>query len=202
MPFIEGTVDSELSGNMIDLCPVGALNSKPYRFSARTWELRRSESVARHDAWGSFTYVHAKEQQIKRVLPREHEEINQCWIADRDRFAYTGINSPERLLTPYMREAGAGKAKRFAWQICLDSAAAAIAARRQRARSRQDRCAARGRRCRAKRRCWPPTCSARWVCPTSTSGCASRISHSTASCRGCRGWAAPSRISPISTARC
>ncbi len=122
MPYIESTVDSELSGNMIDICPVGALNSKPYRFSARTWELKRTAGVARHDSWGSYIHIHSKDQQIKRVIPRDHEEINQCWISDRDRFAYTGVNSAARLLHPYIKKPDATKTQRVEWQAALSYA--------------------------------------------------------------------------------
>lgn len=120
MPFVENTVNSELSGNMIDICPVGALNSKPFRFSARTWELRRTNGVAQHDSWGSYIKLQSKDEVIKRVLPREHEEINECWISDRDRFAYTGINVPGRLVQPHVRDAGATKTRPVEWQEALE----------------------------------------------------------------------------------
>lgn len=123
MPFLEETVDSELSGNMIDVCPVGALNSKPFRFSARTWELLRHDGIAQHDSWGSMIRIQTKEDEIKRVLPREYEEINECWISDRDRFAYTGIDVPQRCTTPHVLPAGGSKLQRVEWSEALGFAA-------------------------------------------------------------------------------
>ena len=108
---------------MIDICPVGALNSRPFQFSARTWELDRKDSVSVHDSWGSFLTVQSKDGRLMRVLPRNHEEINQCWISDRDRFAYTGLDSPERLLYPMVVEDGARLSRRVEWDIALRTAA-------------------------------------------------------------------------------
>jgi NADH-quinone oxidoreductase subunit G len=90
MPFIEKTVDSELSGNVIDLCPVGALTSKPFRFAARTWELSRRKSVSPHDGLGANLIVQVKHDKVMRVLPLENEAINECWLSDKDRFSYEG----------------------------------------------------------------------------------------------------------------
>lgn len=126
MPFIAKTVDSEISGNMIDICPVGALNSKPFQFSARTWEMDRSNGVAQHDAWGSMIEVQSIDGVIKRVLPREHEEINECWISDRDRFGYTGLDVKQRLLYPHVRDKGSVKPRRTEWQEALELAVAKI----------------------------------------------------------------------------
>ena len=126
MAFVGKTVDSELSGNMIDICPVGALNSRPFQFSARTWELDRRDSVSVHDSWGSFLTVQCKDGRLMRVLPHNHEEINQCWISDRDRFAYTGLDSPERLLYPMVVEDGARLSRRVDWTIALKTAARRI----------------------------------------------------------------------------
>jgi NADH-quinone oxidoreductase subunit G len=106
MPFIEQTVDSELSGNIIDLCPVGALTSKPFRFSARTWEMSRRRSVSPHDGLGSNLIVQTKHDRVKRVLPFENEAINECWLSDRDRFSYEALNSPERLTRPLIQRDG------------------------------------------------------------------------------------------------
>ncbi len=100
------TVDSELSGNMIDLCPVGALTSKPFRYSARTWELSRRKSVSPHDSTGANLIVQVKNHRVMRVLPLENERVNECWLADRDRFAYLGLNSADRLTTPMIKQAG------------------------------------------------------------------------------------------------
>src|SRR5579864_631641 len=91
--FVGKTVDSELSGNVIDLCPVGALTSKPFRYSARTWELARRRSVSPHDSLGSNLVVQAKNDRVVRVVPLENEEINECWLSDKDRFSYEGLNS-------------------------------------------------------------------------------------------------------------
>jgi NADH-quinone oxidoreductase subunit G len=103
MPFVGKTVDSEMSGNMIDLCPVGALTSKPFRYSTRAWELSRRKSVSPHDGLGSNLIVQVKSNEVMRVLPLENEAINECWIADRDRFSYEGLNSAERLQKPMIK---------------------------------------------------------------------------------------------------
>lgn len=100
------TVDSELSGNMIDICPVGALTSKPFRYSARTWELSRRKSVSPHDSTGSNLIVQVKNHKVMRVLPFENEDINECWIADRDRFSYEALGSDERLERPMLKQGG------------------------------------------------------------------------------------------------
>lgn len=104
LPFIGRVVETELSGNVIDLCPVGALTSKPFRYSARSWELSRRKSISAHDALGSNLIVQVKDHQIKRVLPLGNEEINECWLSDRDRFAYEGLNSPDRLARPMIKQ--------------------------------------------------------------------------------------------------
>ena len=106
MAFVGRTVDSELSGNMIDICPVGALTSKPFRYSARTWELARRRSVAAHDSLGSNIVVQVMGNRVMRVLPRENEEINECWLSDRDRFSYEALNSDKRLTTPMIKRDG------------------------------------------------------------------------------------------------
>jgi NADH-quinone oxidoreductase subunit G len=101
-----GTVDSELSGNMIDICPVGALTSKPFRYSARTWELARRKSVSPHDSTGANLVVQTKGSRVMRVVPLENEDVNECWIADRDRFSYEALNSPSRLTAPMIKQDG------------------------------------------------------------------------------------------------
>jgi len=106
MSYIGMTVDSEISGNVIDLCPVGALTSKPFRYSARTWELSRRKSVSPHDGLGSNLIVQVKSDRVMRVLPLENEAINECWIADRDRFAYEALNSDARLTRPMLKQGG------------------------------------------------------------------------------------------------
>ena len=100
------TVDSELSGNMIDICPVGALTSKPFRYSARTWELSRRKSVSPHDSTGANLVVQVKGSQVMRVVPMENESVNECWISDRDRFSYEALNSASRLTQPMIKQGG------------------------------------------------------------------------------------------------
>jgi len=105
--FVGKTVDSELSGNMIDLCPVGALTSKPFRYSARTWELARRKSVSPHDGLGSNLVVQVMQNRVMRVLPLENEAVNECWLSDKERFSYEALNSAERLTQPMIRRDGA-----------------------------------------------------------------------------------------------
>ena len=104
--FLGRTIDSELSGNMIDICPVGALTSKPFRYSARTWELSRRKSVSPHDSTGANLVVQVKGKQVLRVVPLENDDVNECWIADRDRFSYEALNSDQRLKTPMVKQGG------------------------------------------------------------------------------------------------
>jgi NADH-quinone oxidoreductase subunit G len=106
LSFVGRTVDSELSGNMIDLCPVGALTSKPFRYTARTWELARRRSVSPHCGLGSNLVVQVKGNRVMRVLPLENEAVNECWLSDKDRFSYEALNSPERLVRPMIRDGG------------------------------------------------------------------------------------------------
>lgn len=116
--FVGKTVDSELSGNMIDLCPVGALTSKPFRYSARTWELSRRKSVSPHDSLGSNLIVQVKGAKVMRVLPLENEAINECWLSDRDRFSYEGLNSEERMTAPMIKQNGQWQTTD--WQTALE----------------------------------------------------------------------------------
>ena len=104
--FVGQTIDSELSGNMIDICPVGALTSKPFRYAARTWELSRRKSISPHDSTGANLVVQVKGHQVMRVVPLENEDVNECWIADSDRFSYEALNSPQRLHTPMIKQDG------------------------------------------------------------------------------------------------
>ncbi|MFO1317056.1 MAG: NADH-quinone oxidoreductase subunit NuoG [Burkholderiales bacterium] len=122
--FVGRTVDSELSGNSIDVCPVGALTSKPFRYAARTWELARRKSVSPHDGLGSNLVVQVKGDRVLRVLPRENEAVNECWLSDKDRFSYEGLNSPERLATPMVKQAGEWKP--VDWQTALDVVARGV----------------------------------------------------------------------------
>ena len=103
--FVGNSVNSELSGNMIDLCPVGAITSKPYRYSARNWELSRRKSVSPHDSLGTNLIVQVKGNEVKRVLPFENADVNDCWIADRDRFAYEGL-TVGRVTEPMIKRNG------------------------------------------------------------------------------------------------
>jgi len=112
------TIDSELSGNMIDICPVGALTSKPFRFSARTWELSRRRSVSPHDSNGSNLIVQIKNHKVLRVVPYENEDVNECWIADRDRFSYEALNCDERLTRPMVKQGG--QWQEVDWQTALE----------------------------------------------------------------------------------
>ncbi len=116
--FVDRTVDSELSGNIIDLCPVGALTSKPFRFAARSWELARRKSVSPHDSLGSNLIVQTKVDEVKRVLPLENEEINECWLSDKDRFSYEGLKADDRLSVPQIKHGG--EWHKVDWQTALD----------------------------------------------------------------------------------
>ena len=118
MPFIGKTVNSEISGNVIDLCPVGALTSKPFRYSARTWELSRRKSVGAHDGLGSNLVVQVKNNKVMRVLPLENEAINECWLSDRDRYSYEALNSEERLTQPMLKQGGVWQTTD--WQTALE----------------------------------------------------------------------------------
>ena len=104
--YVEKSIDHELSSNIIDLCPVGALNNKPYRYSARSWEMVQHETIAPHDCVGSNLYAHVLRGKIKRIVPRENEQINEAWISDRDRFSYEGIYSDNRLTKPKIKKNG------------------------------------------------------------------------------------------------
>ncbi|MDN5848278.1 MAG: NADH-quinone oxidoreductase subunit NuoG [Nitrococcus sp.] len=117
-------VRSELSGNIIDLCPVGALTSKPFRFRARAWELLSHPGIAPHDAIGSNLYIHQVHGTVKRVAPRDNEDINESWIADRDRFSYEGIYSDDRLGQPLLRQWDAWET--VEWEEALQAAVAGL----------------------------------------------------------------------------
>jgi NADH-quinone oxidoreductase subunit G len=124
MPFIEKTIDSEISGNIIDLCPVGALTSKPFRFTARSWELSRRKSVSPHDGLGSNLIVQSKLDRVMRVLPLENEDINECWLSDKDRYSYEGLNSEQRITKPMVKQGG--KWQEVEWNVALDYASHAL----------------------------------------------------------------------------
>ncbi|OFZ67278.1 MAG: NADH-quinone oxidoreductase subunit G [Betaproteobacteria bacterium RBG_16_56_24] len=118
MSFVNSSVDSELSGNMIDLCPVGALTSKPFRYTARNWELSRRKSVSPHDGLGSNLSIQSRGNKVLRVAPVENEAINECWLSDKDRFSYEGLNAPERLTRPMLKQDGKWIA--VEWQVALE----------------------------------------------------------------------------------
>ncbi len=122
--YIERAVSSELSGNVIDLCPVGALTSKPYRYSARPWELVSRAAVSPHDCVGANLYVQTRRGRVLRVLPRENEAVNECWLADRDRFSYEAVNSGERLQQPMIRRNG--QWEEVDWQTALEFTVAGL----------------------------------------------------------------------------
>ncbi|MCP5267084.1 MAG: NADH-quinone oxidoreductase subunit G [Burkholderiaceae bacterium] len=122
--FVGRAVESELSGNMIDVCPVGALTSKPFRYSARTWELSRRRSVAGHDSLGSNIVVQVKHDRVMRVVPLENESVNECWLSDRDRFSYEGLNADDRLTRPMIKQDG--RWTEVDWQVALAYAGHAI----------------------------------------------------------------------------
>lgn len=124
LAFVGKTVDSEISGNMIDLCPVGALVSKPFRYSARTWELSRRKSISPHCGLGSNLVVQVKQNRVMRVLPRENEAVNECWLSDKDRFSYEGLNSDDRLTRPMIKRDG--QWSECGWQEALEFTANAL----------------------------------------------------------------------------
>lgn len=120
--FVGRSIESELSGNMIDICPVGALTSKPFRYSARTWELARRRSVSPHDSLGANLVIQVKGDRVMRVVPFEDEAVNECWISDRDRFSYEGLNSEDRLSAPMIKGAD-GKWQEASWADALQAVA-------------------------------------------------------------------------------
>lgn len=126
LSFVGKTVDSEISGNVIDLCPVGALVSKPFRYSARTWELSRRKSISPHCGLGSNLVVQVKQNRVMRVLPRDNEAINECWLSDKDRFSYEGLNSEDRLTRPMIKRDG--EWVECGWQEALEFTANALQA--------------------------------------------------------------------------
>ena len=123
--FVGRTVDSELSGNMIDICPVGALTSKPFRFAARTWELSRRKSISPHDGHGSNLIVQVKNNRVLRVLPLENEAVNECWLSDKERFSYEALDSDERLASPMVKQGGEWTA--VDWPTALEYVANGLA---------------------------------------------------------------------------
>jgi len=124
--WIERSVDHELSGNIIDLCPVGALNSKPFRYQGRSWEMTQVPFIAPHDGFGANLFGHVLRGKLKRVVPRANDDINETWIADRDRFSYEGVLAEDRLQRPMLREASGWRVA--SWEEALGAAARGLAA--------------------------------------------------------------------------
>ncbi|MFZ9035201.1 MAG: NADH-quinone oxidoreductase subunit NuoG [Francisellaceae bacterium] len=122
--YVARTVDSELSGNMIDLCPVGALTSKPFRFNARAWELLQRPTISAADGIGAHLFAHVRRNKLMRIVPREHDRINETWIADKDRFAYTGLYTEDRLETPVIKKRD--QWQDVSWEEALDFVKVAI----------------------------------------------------------------------------
>lgn len=120
--FVKHSITSEVSGNIIDLCPVGALTAKPSRYQARAWELSQHKQIASHDCLGSNTTVHVRRNQVLRVVPRENDQINETWLSDRDRFAYVGANAHDRLLAPMVKKDGVWQ--EVEWQEALNAVVA------------------------------------------------------------------------------
>jgi NADH-quinone oxidoreductase subunit G len=126
MTFSGRMIDSEISGNIIDLCPVGALTSKPFRYSARTWELSRRRSISPHDSLGTNLIVQTRNDEVKRVLPLNNDNLNECWLADRDRFSYEALTSEQRLTSPMMRTGEGWHAE--SWKVILPQVSSALRA--------------------------------------------------------------------------
>ena len=119
--YLNGAVESELSGNMIDICPVGALTSKPFRYTARSWELEKIRAVSSHDGIGANLNVQCIKNTVKRVVPFVNEKVNDCWISDRDRFSYEALGSNDRLTEPMIRSAD-GKLRVTSWEDAVNKA--------------------------------------------------------------------------------
>ncbi|MDB4409358.1 NADH-quinone oxidoreductase subunit NuoG [Gammaproteobacteria bacterium] len=124
--YIEKSLESELSGNVIDVCPVGALTSKPFRFKARAWELQQAPTVAPHDCAGSNLFAHSRRGEVMRMVPRENEAINEVWLSDRDRFSYEGLSSEDRLVTPMVKVDG--EWQNVDWETALQTTVEGIRA--------------------------------------------------------------------------
>ncbi len=123
--YVEHAMGSELAGNVIDLCPVGALTSKPFRFQARAWEMVQRDGIAAHDGVGSNVHYHLRRDQILRVHPKDNEAVNECWLSDRDRFSYQALSAADRLLKPLVKQGG--EWRETDWQSALEAAAQGLA---------------------------------------------------------------------------
>jgi NADH-quinone oxidoreductase subunit G len=126
---VQNSIDSELSGNIIDLCPVGALTNKPFRFAARAWELVARPSVAVHDGVGSLVYHHARTGKLLRTVPKDNEKTNETWLSDRDRYSVMGLYAEDRLTTPQVKQDG--QWIEATWEQALDKAAGILALAQQ-----------------------------------------------------------------------
>ena len=115
--YVKHSITSEVSGNIIDLCPVGALTSKPYRYTARAWEMTQHEGIAPHDCLGSNVYLHTRREELMRAVPKEQESLNETWLSDRDRFSYLGLKSNERASEPMIKRNGQWET--VDWQTAL-----------------------------------------------------------------------------------
>jgi NADH-quinone oxidoreductase subunit G len=124
--YIEKSIASELSGNIIDLCPVGALTDKPFRFRARAWEMLARPALAMHDCLHSHVWYHTRRGELMRAVPRDHESVNETWLADRDRYSHLGLYDQQRLLQPQLRQDG--RWQQVSWEQALHSAAEAMQA--------------------------------------------------------------------------
>jgi NADH-quinone oxidoreductase subunit G len=124
--YVKQTLSSPLSANVVDVCPVGALTSKPFRYQARSWELTNTPSIAMHDSLGSNVMIQSYNNQIMRVLPRENDALNEVWLSDRDRFSYTGLNAEDRVLKPLIKNDRGNQLVETDWDTALERAAAGI----------------------------------------------------------------------------
>ncbi|MCX7090839.1 MAG: NADH-quinone oxidoreductase subunit NuoG [Legionellales bacterium] len=122
--YVAQSMVSEVSANIIDLCPVGALTSKPYRFTARPWEMTQAPSIAPHDCLGSHVYLHSRRDRLMRVIPKEQESINETWLSDRDRFSYLGLQHQARAARPKIKRNGVWEY--VDWQTALDFASKSL----------------------------------------------------------------------------
>ena len=119
MSYLNGAIESELSGNMIRYMPCWGLTSKPFRYSARSWELDKIRAVSSHDAIGANLNVQCIKNSVKRVVPFVNEKVNDCWISDRDRFSYEALNSQDRLTNPLIRDSN-GELRETSWEVAIE----------------------------------------------------------------------------------
>jgi hypothetical protein len=190
---LNDTVDSEVSGNMIDLCPVGALTSKPFRYSARPWELSRRKSVSPHDSTGANLIVQVKNNRVMRVLPFENSDVNECWLADRDRFSYERSMVRTASPPPPSSRAGSGRPSTGRPRSNTSPAASARTSVTRNPSARWSARTARWKNCSWRRSSFAP-----WAARTSTTACATPNSRQA---RACAGWVRASHRCPRCSAR-